>query len=246
MGGFVVRMALIVALMFLLNAFGWFSPVAFALAVVPATVVLLAFEMKLVAGGLGTELQLPARQLDRWAGWPVRSLALVSFLATEFHRPSTKDFVFGVLEPRDQARAGGSACYNFPFFLLTLAVVAFLAMFFLAFRSPKVVPGKFQLVMESGLEFVKNQVVLGMIGPQGLPFLPFLATFFFLILLGNILEVTPFVMFPANRVHRLPHRVLALISWVTFNVVGIRKHGLVGYLKMVLFPPGAPPGCIRC
>src|SRR5439155_25950569 len=30
------------------------------------------------------------------------------------------------------------------------------------------------------------------------------------------------------------------ISWVTYNVVGIRRHGFFGYVKLVLFPPGVP------
>ncbi len=59
MVGFVVRMAAIVAIMFGLNRFGWFSPVAFGLAVVPATLLLLAYEMRLVANGLGRDLVIP-------------------------------------------------------------------------------------------------------------------------------------------------------------------------------------------
>ena len=57
--GFAVRLGAILALMFLLNRFEWFSPLAFGLAVVPATLLLLGFEMKLVAGGLGRDLQIP-------------------------------------------------------------------------------------------------------------------------------------------------------------------------------------------
>jgi F-type H+-transporting ATPase subunit a len=34
--------------------------------------------------------------------------------------------------------------------------------------------------------------------------------------------------------------VMAMISWVTYNGVGIAKHGVGGYLKHVCFPPGAP------
>jgi len=59
MGGFVVRLGVIVAFMFVLNRLGWFSPLAFGLAVVPATVLLLGYEMKLMAGGLGAELHIP-------------------------------------------------------------------------------------------------------------------------------------------------------------------------------------------
>jgi hypothetical protein len=59
MGGFVVRLGVIVALMFALNAFSWFSPLAFGLAVVPATLLLLAYELKLMASGVTGELQIP-------------------------------------------------------------------------------------------------------------------------------------------------------------------------------------------
>jgi hypothetical protein len=59
MGGFIVRLAVIVAIMFALNRLDWFSSLAFGLAVVPATILLLAYEMKLVAGGLGQELRIP-------------------------------------------------------------------------------------------------------------------------------------------------------------------------------------------
>ncbi len=32
-----------------------------------------------------------------------------------------------------------------------------------------------------------------------------------------------------------------MISWVLYNYVGIRKHGVGKYLKMNLFPPDVPP-----
>ena len=60
LGGFVVRLGVIVAAMFALDTLPWFSPLAFGLAVMPATVVLLAFEAKLAARGLGGQLQIPA------------------------------------------------------------------------------------------------------------------------------------------------------------------------------------------
>jgi hypothetical protein len=61
MGGFVVRMSAIVAIMFALDRFtGWFVPLAFGLAVVPATILLLAYELRLLAGGVGGELIIPA------------------------------------------------------------------------------------------------------------------------------------------------------------------------------------------
>jgi len=158
---------------------------------------------------------------------------MAAILGVAFERPTTKDFVwpcwFG----------SGAFCFNFITFLLLIAVAAFVLLFLVAFRKPQIIPGKFQLVAESGIDFVRNQIVMQMIGPEGLRYLPLLATFFFFILLGNLLEVTPFIMFPLNSRIAFPI-VMALISWVTYNAIGIKRHGLLGYLKIVMFPPGAP------
>lgn len=56
LGGFVVRLAVILAVMAGLNALPWFSPVAFAAAVVPATVLLLGFEIRVLSGRLQADL----------------------------------------------------------------------------------------------------------------------------------------------------------------------------------------------
>jgi len=56
--GFFVRMATILFLMIALNRLDWFSPTAFAGAVVPATAVLLMFEMKVLSGRM---------QVDMWS-----------------------------------------------------------------------------------------------------------------------------------------------------------------------------------
>jgi F-type H+-transporting ATPase subunit a len=165
-------------------------------------------------------------------------VSLPAILAVAFERPTTKDFVWSCWGP--SINLGPiHACYNFIFFLLTLVVVTFILLFWVAFRRPKIIPGKFQLFMETGVGFVREQVVMQMIGPEGLGFLAFLTTLFFFILLGNILEVTPFIGFPLNSRIALPI-VMAIISWITYNTVGIRKHGFRGYLKLVLFPPGIP------
>jgi hypothetical protein len=67
-GGFVARLGVIVAMMFLLDQFAFFSPLAFGLAVFPATILLLGFEMKLMAGGVGRELNLPAGEKKEIVG----------------------------------------------------------------------------------------------------------------------------------------------------------------------------------
>jgi ATP synthase protein I len=68
LGGFALRLGIVVAMMFALNTLSWFSPVAFALAVVPATFLLLAYEAQLVSRGVGASLQIPADPAAARAG----------------------------------------------------------------------------------------------------------------------------------------------------------------------------------
>jgi F-type H+-transporting ATPase subunit a len=169
--------------------------------------------------------------LKTWAVLP-------AILGVPFEKPTTKDFVWSCWGP--SINLGPiHFCYNFIFFLLTIAFLATILFFVIGLRKRSIVPGTFQNLVEMGVEFVRNQIVLQMIGPEGLPFLAFLSTLFFFIFFGNILEVVPGVNFPLNSRIAFPI-VMALISWVTYNVVGIRRHGFFGYLKMVGFPPGAP------
>jgi F-type H+-transporting ATPase subunit a len=162
------------------------------------------------------------------------TMALPAILAVAFEKPSTHDFVWSCYVGH------GYTCFNFIMLLLVISVVAFLLMFYTAFRNPQIVPGKWQAAMEGGVQFVREQVVMQMIGPQGIPFLAFLATLFFWIVLGNILEVVPGINFPLNSRLAFP-LVMAIVAWVVYNYVGVKRHGLLGYLKLVLFPPGIPP-----
>ena len=55
-----MRLGVIVAAMFALDTLPWFSPLAFGLAVMPATVVLLGYEAKLAAARPGRPAADPA------------------------------------------------------------------------------------------------------------------------------------------------------------------------------------------
>lgn len=60
LGGFAVRMGVIVGLLFALDQTSFFSPAAFGIAAVAGTMALLVYEARLMSGGLGGELQIPA------------------------------------------------------------------------------------------------------------------------------------------------------------------------------------------
>ena len=56
LGGYFIRLVTILLIMVGLNTLEWFSPVAFLVAVVPATVLLLGFEMKQLSGRMQADL----------------------------------------------------------------------------------------------------------------------------------------------------------------------------------------------
>jgi F-type H+-transporting ATPase subunit a len=159
-------------------------------------------------------------------------------VAASFEAPSTKDFVYGCLGPSLKL-FGFDLCFNFILLLILLTSLIFLALFFLAFRSPKVVPSKLQLLMELAVDFVRENIAIPMLGRDADHFMPLLASFFFFILIGNFFEVVPGFNLSANSRVAVP-LVLALISWVTYNAVGIGKHGFFGYLKHTCIIDAAP------
>jgi F-type H+-transporting ATPase subunit a len=166
------------------------------------------------------------------------SAASLSLLGATFEAPTTKDFVFGCWGP--SLRIGGAAlCLNFITVLVLVTLAIVLALFFFAFRRPTVVPGKLQAMMELGIQFVREQIAIPVLGSDADRFLPLLASFFFFILIGNLFEVFPLVNFSANSRVMFP-LILAVISWLTYNAVGIRKHGFFGYLKHTCIIGEAP------
>jgi F-type H+-transporting ATPase subunit a len=92
---------------------------------------------------------------------------------------------------------------------------------------------------EMGIQFVRENIAFPMLGPDADGWMPLIATLFFAIFFWNIFEVVPGINFAPTSRLAFP-LVMALVAWVTFNAVGIKKHGPIGYLKHVMFPPGAP------
>jgi F-type H+-transporting ATPase subunit a len=119
-----------------------------------------------------------------------------------------------------------------------LVAVLVWALFFFAFRKPNLVPSGLQNVMETFVDFIRNQIVLEVIGRDGLRFLPYLTTLFVFVLFGNLGGVLPLVQFPLNGRMALP-AVMAVCSLLLFISVGISSQGFA-YFKNALFPPGIP------
>ncbi len=126
---------------------------------------------------------------------------------------------------------------------MILSIVAALVVvwfFWAAFRKRSLVPGKLQAFGEMALGFVRDEIAVGIIGPKhGLKYFPYLASLFFFILIGNLMEVFPLTLFPITSRIGLPI-FLALVTWVLFVFAGIRAQGFGGYFGHLLWPPGVP------
>jgi F-type H+-transporting ATPase subunit a len=119
-----------------------------------------------------------------------------------------------------------------------IAVVATALLFFMA-RKGELVPRGAQNLAESAVGFLKDGIIMQTIGPDGMRYLPYLASLFFFILIGNLFEIIPFFHMPANARMANP-ALLAMITWVFFIAVGFKHQGPIKYLKSALFPPGVP------
>ncbi|MGH3708030.1 MAG: F0F1 ATP synthase subunit A [Pseudonocardiaceae bacterium] len=124
--------------------------------------------------------------------------------------------------------------------LLTWIAIAGISMFFVvAVLRPKIVPGRMQWLGESAYGFVRDGLARQVVGEEGVKFAPYLTTLFVFILANNIYGVIPLAQISPNTKISLPV-VLAVISFVMFNWVGIRKHGAGPYFRNMLFPPSVP------
>ena len=121
--------------------------------------------------------------------------------------------------------------------IMLFATLLAIAVMWVAFPG-KVVPGKFQTIAESIVEFVRDQIAYQVIGPDGRPYVPFLLSIFLFVWLNNLFEIIPFVNFPPTSRMAYP-AMLALIIWAVFLVVGVVKQG-PRYFMEVAFPPGVP------
>jgi F-type H+-transporting ATPase subunit a len=123
--------------------------------------------------------------------------------------------------------------------LVWLAVAAIIVFFVVTQRNAKMVPSKAQWMGESIFGFVRDGVARDVIGHDGAKFAPYLTTLFCFITVTNLYSIIPLAQISPNSHIAFP-MILGVLSWVIFNVAGIRKHGFGPYVKMNLIPPGVP------
>jgi F-type H+-transporting ATPase subunit a len=125
-----------------------------------------------------------------------------------------------------------------PMVQLVLAAILVFGFFYVAIRKQQMVPGRLQYVAEQGYGFVRNSMGRDIIGSHDfMRFVPYLFALFFFLLVNNLFASIPGLQFPTFSRSGLVYS-LAVLSWLIYNGVGIKKHGFVGYFKLQSVPSG--------
>jgi F-type H+-transporting ATPase subunit a len=138
---------------------------------------------------------------------------------------------------------------------LALASAATIGTMIWISRRMQAKPNKTQMAMETAYDLTHNQIAgQNLEGKYALKWFPFCATLFFFIWFSNLLGYVPlptnteetvnifgialpsFAIYAATANISVP-LMLTLVVWISYNLEGVREHGLFGYLKTWL-PPG--------
>ncbi len=158
----------------------------------------------------------------------------------EFHGPSIGEFFpDAIFTIPGLTFLGEPFQFNRIHAIQLLATIAIVLIFWLGTRNMRVVPGRFQSVVEMGLDFVRTGIAEDLLGKKdGRRFLPVLTTIFFMVLFMNITGVIPFLNLAGTSIIAVP-LLLALVSYVTFIYAGVKKNP-GAFFKNALMPSGVP------
>lgn len=144
-----------------------------------------------------------------------------------FPAPGLHSFLF---EPIF-GHADSNLYFNKTMLLALLGSIIIVGFFWAAFRKPKVVPGKLQMVAEAGYDFVRRGVVYEIIGKkEGEKYVPLVVSLFFFVWVMNLWSIVPLAQFPVTSIIAYPAG-LALIVYVLWVSLTFKRHGFVGAFK---------------
>ena len=123
---------------------------------------------------------------------------------------------------------------NYTFFLL-IAFALTLGILLVAARKVSMIPKGLGNVAEAGVQFIRDNIVMDVMGPEGVKYVPFVGTLFFFILFNNLLGLIP--GFKPGTGTMGVTVTLAVMVFLVYNAIGIQKHGAWGYLKS-FYPKG--------
>ena len=125
--------------------------------------------------------------------------------------------------------------------IMWVASILLIAMMLKAFRKPKDVPSGLANFFEAIVLFLRDEVVIPIMGEHGKKYLPFLLTIFFFILFCNLLGLIPYSATATGNISVTAG--LAICSFLVMLGAGIANNGFFGYFKS-LIPSGVPPALL--
>ncbi len=132
----------------------------------------------------------------------------------------------------------GSLEVTKPMLQTALAAILVFGFLYAAARKRSMVPSRLQFAGEEAYSAVRNGMARDVIGSHDFkPYVPYLVTVFFFLLVNNLFASIPFIQFPTFSRVSMAY-ALAGLSWLVYNAVGIKKHGFSGYLKLQCVPAG--------
>lgn len=172
----------------------------------------------------------------------ITGITLSATPSTEgFTPPGPGDFNLPPVGPHSEFEFLGQTMYlgvTKPMLQLVLSGVLIVWFFYAASSKRAMVPGKLQFAGEGAYGFVRNSMGRDIIGSRDfMRFVPYLFALFFFIVVNNFFGSIPFIEFPSFSRSGMVYS-LAVMSWVIYNWVGIKKHGFVGYIKLQTVPAG--------
>ena len=141
--------------------------------------------------------------------------------------PTVNDFL-----PPEILFQGTPFAINRIILIRIVATVVLLVVLGITAKRAKLIPGRWQGVVEMGIDFVRDSVVYQVMGElRGKRYVPMISTLFFTIFVFNLCGIIPGMVMPL---------VFAVWVLIQYWITAAREKGLWGYIRDECFPKGVP------
>lgn len=134
---------------------------------------------------------------------------------------------------------GGPDWFTKPVLIAMLSSVIAIAVCWAAFAKPKIIPRGWQSIGEYAYFFVRDQIARPNLGKDSDRWMGLLLSVFLTVLIWNLMGIIPFVQFPLAARVSFP-MALAFMVYGIKLYLGVRHHGVRGYLHGIVHLPGLP------
>ena len=149
--------------------------------------------------------------------------------------PTVNDFL-----PPEILFQGTPFAINRIILIRIVATVVLLVVLGITAKRAKLIPGRWQGVVEMGIDFVRDSVVYQVMGElRGKRYVPMISTLFFTIFVFNLCGIIPGMNMAATATVVMP-LVFAVWVLIQYWITAAREKGLWGYIRDECFPKGVP------